>query len=410
VLGGPISFGWFIAFCIFGCRCMAACSLAYDCGFLSKEIQIADPIQSITIGDFNNDSRPDIAVRTSEDVSVLLNTTGGNFSSPIRTPLQYTYALAGRTDHGGGQTEIAADFNGDGSLDLAIRDRNQILFGVGDGAFLPPQLIRGEYPTFYGLTASGDFNADQKPDLVFHVRGSVAILLGNGDGTFRLGSTADLGGDGQLLVADFNRDGRSDLAYLQYRDGSGNYDPNCCNLRILLGQGEGTFQDPIQIAETGPGEIIAADFNDDQVLDIVTIDAVLLGKGDGSFEAARRFFAGASFDYWYAPPTGPAAAADLNGDARVDLVYYGSSEGRTIFGLLGKGDGTLSPLNPSSYWLHVWENVDRRIGGTADLDGDGRPDLVTATYCALSPNPLFGFCGRANDVTILLNRTEVEPR
>ena len=93
MLGVPISLRWFIACCIFGCHCMAACSLADDCGFLSKEVQIADRIQSITIGDFNNASRPDIAVRTSEDLSVLLNTNGGNFSSPIKTPLRYAYAL-----------------------------------------------------------------------------------------------------------------------------------------------------------------------------------------------------------------------------------------------------------------------------------------------------------------------------
>jgi hypothetical protein len=159
--------------------------------------------------------------------------------------------------------------------------------------------------------------------------------------------------------------------------------------------------------ESGPGAILAADFNDDGIPDIATIDAVLLGNGDGSFQAPRRFFEGQSFDVWYETPAGPAAVADLNADGRTDLVYFGSTEGRTIFALLGKGDGTLWPLNPSSYWLHVWENVDRRVGGTADFDGDGRPDLVTATYCHDRPEHFGPFCfAGSNSTTVLLNRLE----
>jgi hypothetical protein len=102
-------------------------------------------------------------------------------------------------------------------------------------------------------------------------------------------------------------------------------------------------------------------------------------------------------------PAGPAAA-DLNGDARVDLVYFGSTESRTIFGLLGNGDGTLSPLSTSSYWLNAWETEDRRVGGIADLDGDGRPDLVMAVYCDRSQQRS-NCSGRI--LTVLLNRLEV---
>src|SRR5207247_79842 len=124
--------------------------------------------------------------------------------SPIRTPLPY---FSGTAD------PLMADFNGDGRLDLALRDRNEILLGAGDGTFLPPQAIRGDHPTFFGLTAPGDFNGDQIVDLLFFVRGSFGMLLGNGDGTFRFGTQGEIG-DGLLYVADFNRDGRSDLALL----------------------------------------------------------------------------------------------------------------------------------------------------------------------------------------------------
>jgi len=380
-------------------------------------------IRSITIGDFNGDSRPDIAARTQEGLSVLLNTGGGNFSSPIWTALPYGPALAYVTDYGVGLREVAADFNADGKLDLAIRDRNEILFGVGDGTFLAPQAISGEFLTFFGLTATGDFNGDQKPDLVFFVRGSLAILLGNGDGTFRFGSTAELGGDGQLVVADFNRDGWSDLVYLRYppaanlpllpvpgtgRQGQpdGNwvsYDQNCCDLRVFLGRGDGTFLDPVQIAESWAGAILVADFNDDQMPDIAASNALLLSNGDGSFHVARSF-SFINWD-WYELPAGPAAAADLDGDGRVDLVHFGTTEGRGITGFQGKGDGTFVPANPSSFWF--WENVDRRVGGIADLDGDGRPDLVTAVFGGGDGHSLPIPSGPvASSVTILLNRIE----
>ena len=58
------------------------------------------------------------------------------------------------------------------------------------------------------------------------------------------------------------------------------------------------------------------------------------------------------------------------------------------------------PANPSSYWLYLWETVDRRVGGIAYLDGNGRPHLVTAIYNS----------DRSNNITILLNRIEVAPR
>jgi hypothetical protein len=236
---------WFIAFCITGSPCVKAC-VGYlnaapppfiadqePCGFLGQEIwsgSRGSRILSITIGDFNGDSRPDIAFRTSEDLSVLLNTGGGSFATAIKTPLRYrgiqpaSFPVSGLLSDLTKQlldccdpVSLAADFNGDGKLDLAFSDSNEILFGAGDGTFLPPQAIRGEHPTFFGLTAMGDFDGDRKVDLVYFVRGSLAILLGNGDGTFRLGTTAETGSVA-LYVADFDRDGRSDLALLSCVD------------------------------------------------------------------------------------------------------------------------------------------------------------------------------------------------
>ena len=410
---------------ILSCCCAAPCFSADN--FIRKELRVPGRVQSVTIGDFNGDSRPDIAIRTVDDLSILLNAGGGEFSPPIRTALRYGFALSGVTDYGVGRAEIAADFNGDGRLDLAIRDRNEILFGVDDGTFLPPQAISGEFPSFYGLTATGDFNADQKSDLVSFVRGSLGILLGNGDGTFRMGSTAELGGNGQLVLADLNRDGRSDLVYLRYRYHSSNWDPNCCDLRIFLGQGDGTFLETVPISGIVAGGILVADFNEDGIPDIATVNVVLLGNGDGSFQNSPRVLPGSVEEedkkIFYSTPSGPFAATDLDGDSHVELVEFESNntEGRQAGAIRGRGDGTFFPccLFPnSSFGFHAWEAADRRVGGVADLDGDGRPDVVTAVYCPLAPEAigspshyyLLPCTDRSNNLSIFLNRIEVQPR
>jgi hypothetical protein len=405
-----------IGFWMLSCCCSTSC-FAAD-GFISRELRIEGRIQSITLGDFNGDSRSDLAVRTLDAVMVVLNAGGGDFSPPIRTALRYGFALAGVTDYGVGRAEIAADFNCDGKLDLAIRDRSEILIGVGDGTFLPPQAIGGEFASFYGLTADGDFNGDQKPDLVFFVRGSVAILLGNGDGTFQSGSMAEFGSDGQILVADFNRDGRSDLAYLRYHYATENWDPNCCDVRIFLGQGDGAFLDTDPISGVVAGGMLSADFNGDGIPDIGTVNAVLLGNGDGAFQSNPRIRLGSPFEeelkIFYATPSDPGAAADLDGDTHIDLVGFDSNntEGRSTGFYRGNGDGTLTP----AFAVHLWEKVDRRVGGIADLDGDNRPDVVTAVYCPLSQpqgdhRALSQFCpDRSNNITVFLNRIEVASR
>jgi|SRR5271156_1194727 len=151
---------------------------------------------AIASGDFNGDGISDIAVTNSSDnVSILLGTGGGTYAPQVTYPT------------GPGPLAIVtADFNGDGNLDLAVANENctpnprgppdcssgtvSILLGNGDGTFQP----HVDYPVFGQSIVAADFNGDGKLDLAVASGGGVTVLLGNGNGTFQAGVIYDTGG------------------------------------------------------------------------------------------------------------------------------------------------------------------------------------------------------------------------
>ncbi len=194
----------------------------------------------VAVGDFNGDGRLDLAVAdvgVGSYLSVLLGNGDGSFQAPRNFPA------------GGYEPSSVAvgDFNGDGRLDLAIANISSndvsVMLGNGDGSFQAARNFpAGNYAS---SVAVGDFNGDGRPDLAVAISlfpGGVAVLLGNGDGSFQAPRTFDAGNPhGFVAVADFNGDGLLDLAvsslgtYPEYRDGS---------VSILLGTGDGSFQAP----------------------------------------------------------------------------------------------------------------------------------------------------------------------
>jgi Bacterial Ig-like domain (group 3)/FG-GAP-like repeat len=324
---------------------------------------------SIAQGDFKGDGKLDLAVAEGFGhgyVSVLLAKGNGSFQPAVN----YSVGL-------GATAVAVGDFNGDGKLDLVTADNYgknvNVLLGKGDGTFQAAV----EYPVGslpYSI-AVGDFNGDGKLDLAVAncncassppPPGSVSVLLGNGDGTFQSAVNYSVGTNPlSVTVGDFNGDGKLDLAEAN----SGEQD-----VSVLLGKGDGTFQGAMSYS-TGliyPQGLAVGDFNGDGKLDLafagqngnLTVVGVFLGKGDGTFQAP--------VSYPVHCPPGAVAIADLNHDGKLDLVTGAPcGDGLGLSVLLGNGDGTFQAAVNYSSGPTFGSTI-----AVGDFNGDRAPDLA----------------------------------
>jgi hypothetical protein len=283
----------------------------------------------VVAGDFDGDGTLDLAVAIHSDsygygaVRVFLGNGDGTFRAGQNIPLDPVYNP---------KVMLVGDFNGDGNLDIVTGNyRNgtlqggsvSVLLGNGDGTFQPPittVLPTGGHPTLGGF-AAGDIDGDGNLDLVV-ANGPNRVLFGNGDGTFRIGNPLDAsGGDAGLAVADLNGDGNLDVVVASH----GNPDQT---MSIYLGNGDGTFQPPINYVVNRMVEGIAvADFNQDGNADLVTTNfthgdvSVFLGNGDGTFQAPSSYSVGAGD--W---PPWTVTTGDFNGDGFPDILTANNQE------------------------------------------------------------------------------------
>ena len=209
-----------------------------------------------------------------------------------------------------------ADFNGDGVLDVAVNQslfaRGRILLGNGDGTFRSGPSL----PASFDYIVAGDFNRDGKQDLAAVTSNSVGILVGNGDGTFQPISVLRNGYTQSLIAADFNGDGELDLA------GVGNTKIENTIVSVYLGNGDGTLQAARSFwvrSRAVPGGLVAADFDGDGRLDLaVSLSSkevgVLPGDGAGGFQLPTLFPGG----------SGRLVAGDFDANGKQDLAVITS--------------------------------------------------------------------------------------
>ena len=372
--------------------------------------------ETVATGDFNGDGLPDLVTLLdfSGNAAVELAQADGGFGAPIALPINVPYSYNSTAG-------VAADFDGDGNLDLAIVQGSysypeyshiQVLFGKGDGTFQ----IGPVSPTFtYPPTsiAAGDFNGDGYADVVLGVTFSFEVLLGSGDGSFAAQPPKTVNTYvPAIVVADLNNDGRDDLAVTSYP-----------GTNLYFGTSDGSFSDPVLLTAGVTGTTIygAADVTGDGNLDLVGLSSdgnnaqIFAGRGDGTFADALNealpFTANAlsvgdmnydhradilalssttgelavllsgatgqlrlAYDLPHLGGTIPPRVADFNGDGNLDVLT-----GVSPHLYYGRGDGTLVTPSPVVASAGQWSPV-----VSFDVNGDGKDDLVTSVITGVA--------------------------
>jgi len=348
----------------------------------AKFLGLGTGTRSIALGDFNGDGKLDLVSANADgSMTIALGDGKGGFASGRSYPLGVSLSAI-----------VAADFDHDGHLDLAVADSNadsvQVLRGNGDGTFQAPvSMAVGREPFFLAVA---DFVARGAADLAVVNRSdnTVSILMGNGDGSFQMARDFVVGNSPMMAaVADFDGDGHPGFATANFGDGS---------ISTARGNGDGTFQAArVYRPNLALQSIASGDLNGDGHADLVVIHrcpggaacagngkaTVFLSDGKGGFQQSQVFDVSRG--------TVAVALADLNGDGKLDLITASQTD-NTVTVMPGNGDGSFRTGIPFTI------GVTPVALAVADFDHDGKADVIVVTQCATAP------CGQPGAVSLLL--------
>jgi hypothetical protein len=350
--------------------------LGYGNGAFSSQITFSTGSSSgpwsITIGDFNNDSRLDVAIanRWSDNLGVFVGYGNGSFSSQI------TYSTGSDSSP---WSVAVGDLNGDGHSDIAVANYGTsnvgLYIGYGNGNFTTQQTLSTASPSSPRSVAVGDFNNDGRLDITVanYWANNIGIFLGDGNGTFSSQTTYNTGAGSapsSIAVGDFNNDSRLDIVVA-------NSGTN--NIGVCLGYGDGTFASQTTFStgyNSWPNVIAVGDFNNDDQLDIVVANSetknvnIFLGHGNATFVQQATYSTSSD-----STPCS-IAVGDFNNDSRLDFVVISFNLASNIDVFLGYGNGTFSIQTTYS----IGGSFAPNNAAVGDLNNDGRLDIVVSLY------------------------------